>query len=165
MIRIQPKPKKQRKIFYVYEHWRPDRDICFWVGKGHGNRARNFVRNVYYNSVVAKLTRLGMCVEVRMVQCGLIEADAFILEKERIAFWKSAGFKLANLTDGGEGPCGIIFTEETKAKLRAKRALRIITEETKLKLSRSRTGMKFSMDHRKKLSKKKIGKKRKPFTE
>ena len=26
-------------IFYVYEHWRPDKDTCFWVGKGKGDRA------------------------------------------------------------------------------------------------------------------------------
>jgi hypothetical protein len=27
------------KKFYVYEHWRPDKDVCFYVGKGHGRRA------------------------------------------------------------------------------------------------------------------------------
>ena len=26
-------------IFYVYEHWRPDHDECFYVGKGKGGRA------------------------------------------------------------------------------------------------------------------------------
>lgn len=25
--------------FYVYEHWRLDRDECFYVGKGTGKRA------------------------------------------------------------------------------------------------------------------------------
>ena len=26
-------------IFYVYEHWRPDKNVCFYVGKGKGKRA------------------------------------------------------------------------------------------------------------------------------
>lgn len=25
--------------FYVYGHWRPDLDLCFWVGKGTEARA------------------------------------------------------------------------------------------------------------------------------
>jgi hypothetical protein len=67
-----------RKIFYVYEHWRPDKDVCFYVGKGKDGRANVFSRkNAHYNSIVAKLARLGMCVEVRLV------AD------ERIVPWKS----------------------------------------------------------------------------
>ena len=30
--------------FYVYEHWRPDRGECFYVGKGHGRRAYDMRR-------------------------------------------------------------------------------------------------------------------------
>lgn len=26
-------------LYYVYEHWRLDKDECFYVGKGRGNRA------------------------------------------------------------------------------------------------------------------------------
>src|ERR1035437_7660606 len=83
-------------IFYVYEHWRPDTDMCFWVGKGHGKRAHKLKRNHYYNNVVKKLAKNGMCIEVRMVSSGLSEGDAFSLEKERISFWRSQGKKLAN---------------------------------------------------------------------
>jgi hypothetical protein len=123
-------------IFYVYEHWRPDLDVCFWVGKGHGNRAYDLRRNFHYNNVVKKLSRLGMCVEVRLVQSGLAEDAAFALERERIAFWRSAGVQLANYTDGGEGVSGLRHSEATKQLIREKRAAQKIAHsaETKKKI-------------------------------
>ena len=30
----------QSANYYVYEHWRPDKDVCFYVGKGKGGRAK-----------------------------------------------------------------------------------------------------------------------------
>ena len=113
MKRILPK-------FYVYEHWRPDTDVCFYVGKGSGKRAwgsRN--RNKFHVNVVKKLTKLGMCVEVRMVASGLIEAQAFALEIERIAFWRALGVELVNATLGGEGPSGFKLSSKHKAALLA----------------------------------------------
>lgn len=107
--------KVRGKIFYVYEHWRPDKDVCFWVGKGYGGRShsrRN--RNNYYNNIVAKLTRLGMCLEVRLVASGLNEKAALKLEIERIAFWRSVGIKLANMTNGGEGVAGLIHSVKSR---------------------------------------------------
>ena len=58
-------------IFYVYEHWRPDLDQCFWVGKGTGDRAYRYKRNRDYDSVIRTLAWLGMRAEVRMVRSGL----------------------------------------------------------------------------------------------
>jgi hypothetical protein len=103
--------------FYVYEHWRPDLDVCFYVGKGHGNRARDLrkSRNKHHKGVVKKLAAIGMCTEVRLVASGLNEADAYALEVERISFWKSVGVKLANKTGGGEG--GFDPSVETRVKL------------------------------------------------
>ena len=38
--------------FYVYEHWRPDRDECFYVGKGKGGRANvMYGRNRHHEAV------------------------------------------------------------------------------------------------------------------
>lgn len=124
---------KPTKIFYVYEHWRPDKDVCFYVGKGKDDRAwrKRKSRNIYYMRVVNKLERLGMCVEVRMVQSGLIEFAALALEVERIVFWRSQGVQLANLTDGGEGVSGLKHKAKTKRILRAKSkaaALRIAAD-------------------------------------
>ena len=92
-------------LFYVYEHWRPDLDVCFYVGKGHGNRSKDFRRgrNKHHKGISKKLTALGMCIEVRLVASGLSEQDAFRIEIERIQFWRTSGIQLANKTDGGEG--------------------------------------------------------------
>ena len=94
--------------FYVYEHWRPDRDECFYVGKGHGPRANKMNnRNLFHKAIQNKLSRLGMAVEVKMVATGLCEAEAFEMEVSRIAVWRDLGVDLANITDGGEGTVGI----------------------------------------------------------
>lgn len=145
----------QLKIFYVYEHWRPDHDICFYVGKGKGPRARKFEgRNSVYGVVLAELVKIGMCIEVRMVASGLTEAEAFNLERSRIKFWRDLGTELTNRTDGGDGHSGFI------------RPLGIrLSESAKAKVSEARKGMKFSVEHRARLSQRKIGKPRKPFTE
>lgn len=103
--------------FYVYEHWRPDRDECFYVGKGHGKRANKMsCRNRHHTAIQAKLSRLGMAVEVRMVQVGIEESAAHSLEVDRIAFWRLAGIDLANLTDGGEGSAGLSHMVEQRRK-------------------------------------------------
>ena len=91
--------------FYVYEHWRPDIDVCFYVGKGHGVRSSDMrrSRNRHHIGIQKKLSALGMCVEIRMVADDLSEDEALKIECERIAFWVNAGIKLANQTAGGDG--------------------------------------------------------------
>jgi hypothetical protein len=140
--------------FYVYEHWRPDTDLCFYVGKGQGRRAYKFRRNEHYDRVIDKLASLGMCAEIRLVANGLSEDHAFRIEKDRIAFWRSVGVILTNMTDGGEGLSGFV------------RPLGIpLSVEARAKLSTARKGIKFSDEHRAKLTARKIGVPRKPFTE
>lgn len=95
------------KKFYVYEHWRLDRDECFYVGKGMKNRAYKMRdRNAHHQAIMAKLSREGSGMEVRMVATGLTEDEAFSLEIERIAFWRGLGVDLANISSGGDGPSG-----------------------------------------------------------
>jgi hypothetical protein len=96
-------------MFYVYEHWRPDRDEPFYVGKGRGGRANMMARrNRHHKAIQAKLHRLGLAVEVRIVASDLSEQAAFDLEKQRISMYISNGIDLANMTIGGEGPAGRI---------------------------------------------------------
>jgi len=94
-------------MFYVYEHWRPDRDEPFYVGKGRGGRANMMARrNPHHKAIQAKLHRLGFAVEVRIVASDLSEQEAFDLEKQRILMYSTNGIDLANMTTGGEGSAG-----------------------------------------------------------
>jgi hypothetical protein len=105
-------------MFYVYEHWRPDRDEPFYVGKGKGGRANVMSRrNPHHTAIQKKLHSKGMSVEVRIVASSLTEEDAFRIEMERIAMWNSLGMDLANQTLGGEGVAGLLFSEEHRRKL------------------------------------------------
>lgn len=109
-----------QRIYYVYEHWRPDKDVCFYVGKGCNGRANDIRRkNRRHMRVVAKLARLGMCVEVRLVASGLTESKALIMEIQRIAFWRKLGVALANRTEGGQGTSGHRHSAVAKAKISA----------------------------------------------
>lgn len=134
-------PKKLRLIFYVYEHWRPDTDVCFYVGKGHDTRAQSMrKRNMQHKHIVNYLLKLGMCVEVRMVNCDLSEKEALSLEVARIAFWRSLGVELTNVTNGGDGTSGLVHSKETRAIIKAKRKkqkMKPPSEETKKKIARS----------------------------
>ena len=35
---LKKKTNNGLEIFYVYEHWRPDKSVCFYVGKGCEDR-------------------------------------------------------------------------------------------------------------------------------
>ena len=118
---------------YVYEHWRPDKDEPFYVGKGRKRRANDMGgRSEHHKRVQRKLARLGMCVEVRLVAEGLTHNEALAFEIERIAFWKAAGVELVNRTPGGEG--NVDPLPETRAKMRAAKLGRTLTEEHKAKI-------------------------------
>lgn len=115
---ISPGTGSQR--FYVYEHWRPDTGLPFYVGKGRGNRADFFnkKRNKWHRRIVAKLKSLGMRHEVRKIFTGLDEEMAFTLEKSQISYWRTRGIELVNLTPGGDGSGGYKWTDEQRARLR-----------------------------------------------
>ena len=134
--------------FYVYEHWRLDRDECFYVGKGRAGRAYSMKnRNRHHQAIVAKLSRIGSAFEVKMVAAGLSEADAFALEIDRISFWREAGVDLTNMTDGGEGISGLRHSDETKALWSAQRKGRAVPEEGRLKRSAAMKGIPKSKEH------------------
>ncbi len=141
-------------ISYVYEHWRPDRDECFYVGKGSGSRANDMKRsrNRHHKAISAKLSRLGMCVEVRMIANGLTEDEAFALEIERIAFWRADGADLANITPGGDGVRGIRHTDEFKEAARIRWLGRKHTEESRQKMREAALGKVRSPETRAKMS-------------
>lgn len=139
--------------FYVYEHWRPDKDVCFYVGKGNGRRANDMRRgrNRYHKFIQTKLSKLGMAVEVKIFADSLEEIESFKIEMERIAFWRDLGVDLANLTDGGEGTTGRKHTEEWKQKNAERMRGRKDSPETRAKKALSKLGNKNGLGTKKTL--------------
>lgn len=94
-----------KNVFYVYEHWRPDKNICFYVGKGIGNRAwRLYSRNKHHQSIQSKLLSLGLAVDIRIIAKDLTEEAAFALEISQMLLYPKE--QLANKTLGGGGIAG-----------------------------------------------------------
>ena len=144
------------QTFYVYEHWRLDRDECFYVGKGQGRRAYSRSgRNIHWINIVNKLDRIGSGYEVRLVATGLCEEQSLSLEMERISFWKNKT-DLCNKTDGGDGVRGLTMSDEARKKMSDKAKGRPgvksmlgrkHSEETKKKMSFAHTGKKKTPEH------------------
>jgi hypothetical protein len=100
-------------LYYTYSHAKPDGSV-FYIGKGMGNRAYKFnSRNRYWKHVVKKHgTPL-----VEILGVWDTEEDALKHEIFLIACFKDLGYKLTNITDGGEGVSGLKWTEASKQKL------------------------------------------------
>lgn len=146
------------KKFYVYEHWRPDLDLPFYVGKGSGGRFDPCrTRNKHHSNIKAKLKKLGMCVEVRMVTSGLTEDDALSMEIERIAFWRECGIELSNKTAGGDGLKSP--PEDVLEKMRASSKKRWASPDERKKASASTIIVMSNPEVRGKISKALTGKK------
>ncbi len=129
--------------YYVYIHRRNDTNDVFYVGKGNGRRANSkHRRSDWWNSIVAKAG--GFTVE--FAEKEMSEESAFDLEIELIKFYRENGYTLCNHTDGGEGPSGMVHTEEAKAKIALAH-----------KGNKYNVGRKHSDEIREKLSKSKKG--------
>lgn len=135
--------------YCVYEHWRPDTNSCFYVGKGKARRAKSFEpRNDRHGKIVAKLRRNGLEPILVIVADGLTGDEAIRAEIERIKLRRSQGLDIANYTDGGDGTPGYVQTAETRAKIAAKATGRKMSPETLAKVVAFQTGSKRSDETR-----------------
>jgi hypothetical protein len=126
-------------IFYIYEHWRLDRDECFYVGKGSGRRAYDMsCRNQHHKAIQSKLNRIGFAMEVRIVACGLSEQDAYVLECERIKYWIEVGVDIANRTYGGEG---VRYPKSAVHKAKLAEATRNMSQKQRLQIADAQRNM------------------------
>ncbi len=141
-------------MFYAYIHARPD-GTPFYVGKGIRERAVELTsnRNKYHNNIVAKHGAENIL--VGKMDCSS-EEIAFELEKGLIKCLRRAGVKLANMTDGGEGCSGLIYSEQSRAKMSASQKLRIRTPEEIARMSASLKGRIFSEEHKEALRGRKL---------
>ena len=153
-------------MFCVYEHIRPDTNKVFYVGKGSGCRAQSkHGRNNHWNNIVAKAGGFSVNILVDNVD----EEFAFLAEMERIGQLNRLGYKLANKTEGGEGPSGMRHTDEAKKKIadaqRGDKHWTVgyeITEEHREKLKQARAKLVFTDEIRAKISE---ASKRRVYTE
>jgi hypothetical protein len=132
--------------FYVYEHWRSDINVPFYVGKGHGSRSSDMLngRNSTHVAMRSQLAALGVSIQIRIVANRLSEEAAFAMERERIAYWRDAGFGLVNLSCGGEGCSGYKHTPEAIAKTVAFHTGRKRSAETRARIAARAAGRKVN---------------------
>lgn len=145
-------------MFYVYEHIRKDTNAIFYVGKGKEYRAQSKKdRNQHWKNVVNKANGFT----VNYVSKDIDEELAYLCEQERIDQLKRLGYKLTNLTAGGEGAGGgelhhmygkphpqkgikrPWLSERYKGENNPQWGKKY-TEETRKKMSESRTGKKLN---------------------
>ena len=149
--------------FYTYAYLRED-GTPYYVGKGKGNRA--------YNSYGRRVHAPKDKTRILILKRNLTENEAFRHEKYIIFVLgvkhKGTGI-LLNHTEGGEGPSGLIHTEESRKKMslagkgkpKSKRHRENIaaakkgkprSDETKQKLREANLGKKASPETRAKLA-------------
>jgi hypothetical protein len=107
-------------MYYVYEWFRMDLNLPYYIGKGKGRRAFGLSRTTKHtNNVTQYLIKNGIKRDVRIIAYFKSEEAAFAYEKERISFWwylKEHGI-LTNQTLGGEGTSGRRMSDEQKKNL------------------------------------------------
>jgi len=102
------------KQFYTYLHCKPD-GTPFYVGKGYGYRAFQFKRrNPFHNRIIEKYSVEN--IQVYIFYCEN-EDEALKDEIHQISQLRSQGYKLCNLTAGGEGSSGLHPSSETIQKM------------------------------------------------
>ena len=154
--------------FYVYVLYRLDGTPCY-VGKGRGDRwlsheRRKSFRNARLRDIVMEWRAAERPVEKIKIFENLKEADAFYFEEYLIRRLgrQFVGGPLVNMTDGGEGESGKIYTPETIAKMRAAAKGRVMPQEQRDKISAALKGRPKTPEHAAKVGLANLGKKR-PF--
>ena len=146
----------------VYLHKRNDTNEVFYVGIGKTEK-RAFDKNKnrrsqYWKRIVEKV---GYTVDI--LHSDVSWGEACEIEKLLIENYgrKDLGLgNLVNMTDGGDGMVGLIFSEETRQKMSEWQKGKKLSEETKQKLSGAHKGKTHSEETRQKISEIHKGKKR-----
>lgn len=115
-------------MFYVYTYKdpRPSKNLqVVYVGKGTGRRAwdhweKRTAKNPGLGHLLALLRQLNLKPVIEIVKEFEDEAEAFAEEMRLIALYGRRDLRtgtLFNLTDGGEGFCNVIRTEEWRTNI------------------------------------------------
>ena len=97
----------------TYAHYKPDNTL-FYIGIGNTKRPYDFQkRNAYWKNIVVKYGKPKVQI---LADWNTVE-EAKQHEIVLIDCFKSMGYQLANLTNGGDGCNGYKHTEEHKQKM------------------------------------------------
>lgn len=161
---------------YVYKHTRLDSNDIFYIGIGKSKNYKRAYskqnRNKYWHNIINKCSY-----RVNILFSDISWDDACFIEKQLI---KEIGRKdlnlgsLVNMTDGGDGVIGVVYTEERCKQHSEKMKGRFTKEnhhmygkkfstEVKNKMSESSKGFRHSEETIKKLSDNKSGSKNPMF--
>ena len=100
-------------MFCTYAHYTPQGRL-FYIGKGSEKRAHSKAgRNNYWQKVVAKYGNP----DVQVLANWNTNEEACSHEILLISCFKELGHKLCNITDGGEGACGLKHSEKFKQRI------------------------------------------------
>lgn len=118
----------------IYEHWRPDKQECFYVGAScvGENRANDFSpRNDRHRKVLDELKENGIAPFSVIVWENLPDDCVGCYEKMRISYQKSVfNSGITNISLGGVG-LNLEWTDELKEKLKS--AIKIAFNKTEYK--------------------------------
>jgi hypothetical protein len=131
----------KEKKYYLYVHYRIDKQEPFYIGIGTKTRKNEYNRAMDYNKRSQFWKRVANKSRYNVMIISESDSKEEIIKQE-INYIKLLGKKkdklgtLVNITDGGEGMTGhkIIWTEESKNKIRIANSKRVISEETREKL-------------------------------
>ncbi len=141
---------------YVYRHIRLDKNEVFYIGIGSDDyfyRAKSKKnRNKHWKNIVNNTDY-----KIEIILDNLTKEEACKKEIEFIKLYGRNNLQkgsLCNLTDGGDGIKGHIFSEETKQKIRKKLKGIKLSEHHKANISKGQIGSKRTIETRKKMSEK-----------
>ena len=138
-----------KNTYYVYQLIDPRSELPFYIGKGtryrmyeHENKVRSGKvphRNKYLFNKINKILSLGLSIKYNKIVENVSEKDAFIEEESQIQKY-GIGKKgiLCNLSYGGEGCSGYVWTTEQLDKFKkviASDKWRIPYEESRKKVN------------------------------
>jgi hypothetical protein len=151
---------------YLYRHIRLDTNEVFYIGLG--TKCKDNSHSVTYARAYTRHERnpiwKNITYKTKYKVEILLESDnyEFIKEKE-VEFVQLYGRKdlglgtLVNMTNGGDGMLGHIFSEKHRKNLSNARKGMKLSDYTKRKQSESKKGILLSKEHKEKLSKAKLG--------
>lgn len=131
--------------FYTYAYLRED-GTPYYIGKGKNNRLYNKGKRVFLPPKDKS--------RIIFLKKNLTEEEAFKHEKYMIAVFGRKDLRtgiLRNRTDGGEGTCGMILSEQQKKEQSLCRKGKKKSEEHKRKIGKANKGKKLSEEHIQKL--------------